>query len=246
MEQREKEENLKKELESHLEKAAKRIKDQNGDWLNLADICERELNKLAEESDLKNDKQTGYFCKFVALSTNFASMNFVERMHIIPNMVDNLHEMLGELKKEIGEFAEIAKHFAELINAFVAIVIETQHNMSLALPYLENSTEYLAIMSDAFKPDSNTQLTLSDLSDINQSLDGLSEGISKLLNHAKQSNEKSVQLDMRVDSLKADIQKRIKINRDRLSFEDNFAKLGSGLGLNLGNQSKLTIIKFSH
>ena len=115
--------------------------------------------------------------------------------------------------------------------------METQHNMSLALPYLENSNEYLAVMGEAFQSSSDVngkQLTPADLNDINKSLEGLADGVSKLLEHSKSSKEKSIQLDMRVDCLKNDIQSKVKITQNRITFEDSFAKLGSGIAINVG------------
>lgn len=227
---------IKQDLASHLERTAKQIID-NEEWnsINIAGLCQKELADLVDENDLANDPQTGYFCKFVSIATNFASMNFVDRLNVIPTLVDNIQDLLNEIRKEITEFAEIANYFSELITAFISIVMETQHNMSLALPYLEDSNEYLSILSEAFHPESETRLDTDDINDISQSLNGLSEGIFKLLNHAKASNDKSIQLDSRVDNLKNNIQNKIKITQNRIAFEDNFLKIGSGIGFNVGN-----------
>ena len=40
---------------------------------------------------------------------------------------------------------------------------------------------------------------------------------------------------VRVDTLKDNIQNRIKVTQNRIAFEDNFLKIGSGLGFNIGN-----------
>ncbi len=228
---------MKEEFKAHLEQTAEQIKNHD-EWNNnnLAAVCQQELINLVEEHHLENDDQTGIFCKFVSLATNFATMTFVEKIQIIPNLVENLNDLLTAIRNEIKDFAQIANYFSELINAFVAILMETQHNMNLALPYLENSNEYLAVMSEAFQSSdaSDKQLTPADLNDIKKSLEGLADGVSKLLEHSKSSKEKALQLDMRVDCLKNDIQSKIKITQNRITFEDSFAKVGSGIAINVG------------
>lgn len=172
-----KEKQIKHELDEHLDKTVKLIKDNNG-WntVNIPLISQNELIEIAQKEGLQNDEQTRSFCKFISIGTNFASMNFVQRFQTIPDLVVSICDLIERMENEIKEFAEIANYFSNLIKSFVKLVMNTKHNMKMALPHLEESVIHLRIMSDALMPESENDLKEQDINDINQALTSMSIG----------------------------------------------------------------------
>ena len=170
------------------------------------------------------------FCKFISIGTNFASLDFAHRIQTIPVLISSIKDLLAKIKDEIKEFADVANLFASLIQSFVKLVINTKHNMRMALPHLEESVIHMSIMCEAMFPESEAPLDSQDLLDIDLALGNMSNGIVKLLEHAKSSKEESNQVDYRITSLKEDIESKITVSESRISFAKLIPKLGATAG----------------
>jgi hypothetical protein len=168
---------IKKGLEEHLQETVERLKAKDGwELVSMPDLSKRQLMNLAKSHDLENDDQTHSFIQFISLSTNFASLDFTQRLLLIPEMVTSLKELLSQMEQEIKEFAEIASYFTNLIQSFYKLVINTKHNMKMTLPHLEASCLHMQIISQALMPHSAQDLDVSDRADIEMGLTHMSTG----------------------------------------------------------------------
>jgi hypothetical protein len=217
-----KENKIKAELDVHLDETVKFIKESNECKLNIPDLSMNELMDVANKNGLENDDQTRSFCKFISIGTNFASMNFVQRFQNIPDLIVSICDLIETMENEIKEFAEIANYFSNLIKSFIKLVMNTKHNMKMVQPHLEESILHLKIMSEALMPESENALTDNDLKDIDLALTSMSSGIVKLINHARSSKEESVQLDLRINKLKYDIETKVTVTENRINFGNLF------------------------
>jgi uncharacterized membrane-anchored protein YhcB (DUF1043 family) len=226
------EDKIKRDLKVHLDTTAEMIRRDN-EWhmVNIPEISELELMNIAGRHGLENDAQTRTFCKFISLGTNFASLDFAHRIQTIPAFINSIKDLLAKIQEEIKEFADVANLFASLIQSFVKLVINTKHNMRMALPHLEQSVIHMSIMCEAMLPESEAPLDSQDLLDIDLALGNMASGIVKLLDHAKSSKEESIGLDKRIVSLKDDIESKITITESRISFAKLIPKLGASAGM---------------
>ena len=134
---------------------------------------------------LEQDQQTRDFCKFISLGTNFASMDFKNRLQTIPHLVNNIKDLVIKMEQEIKEYSDIANSFHNIIQSFVKVVMNTKHNMKMAQPLLEESVVHMRIMADALVPESSFPLSTDDMMDINIALTNMSYGIQSLLGKNK-------------------------------------------------------------
>jgi hypothetical protein len=191
---------IKNDLKAHLENTAKEIKEKDG-WrsINIPKLSESELMKVAANNGLQDDEQTRSFCKFLAMGTNFASQGFTQRIQTVPDLVNGLKDLITKMQQEIKGFSELAIYFQNLIISFVKLVMNTKHNMKLALPHLEESVSlilfilsfylihlfinkkvvHLTIMSEALMPDSPNPLSFDDSLDVDLALTNISCGINQ-------------------------------------------------------------------
>lgn len=173
----ENDEEIKKGLEEHLQATVDVLKHKDGwELLNMPDLSEQELMSLARAHNLGEDDQTRSFVQFISLGTNFASLDFTQRLLLIPEMVASLKELLSQMEREIKEFAEIASYFTNLIQAFYKLVINTKHNMKMTLPHLEASCLHMQVIAQALMPESTADLDTSDRADIEMGLTHMSTG----------------------------------------------------------------------
>ncbi len=100
---------LAKQVESLVSQAADQMMLDHDDWTShdLIHMSEKELEKKADLHDLEDDEPTRCFIKLIATSTNFASSNFIERIQLIPSLVQNIQDLLGKMKQEVKDYAEI-------------------------------------------------------------------------------------------------------------------------------------------
>lgn len=224
--------NIKRELKEHLDRTAEIIRSHDG-WnlINMAEISERELMRVAEQSGLESDQQTRTFCKFISIGTNFASLDFKQRLANIPVLVASIKELISKMEDEIKEFADIASFFYWLIQSFVKVVMNTKHNMRMALPHLEESIVHMRIMCDALAPDSPNPLSSDDLLDVDLALSNMAFGIRKLLEHASTSRTVSCELDQKINELKENIENKITVCENRISFGKLIPKIGATVGM---------------
>jgi hypothetical protein len=233
------EEKIRKDLKVHFDRTAEMIRNQN-EWhiIDLPKSSMNELTRIAEKHGLENDQQARSFMKFISIGTNFASLDFAHRIQKIPVLINSVRDLLQKIEAEIKEFADMANLFSTLIQSFLKLVINTKHNMRMALPHLEESVIHMTIMSDALlMPGMNNSATLiqskesllnqQDLQDIDLALSSMSHGIVKLLEHAKKSKEESIELDKRTTSLKEDVESKITVTENRISFARLIPKLGA-------------------
>jgi hypothetical protein len=73
-------------------------------------------------------------------------------------------------------------------------------------------------MADALLPESNYPLSFEDENDIDIALTNMSYGIKSLLDHARSSKEESSNIDYRINVLKENIESRITVCENRISF----------------------------
>jgi hypothetical protein len=55
-------------------------------------------------------------------------------------------------------------------------------------------------------------------------------GIIKLIEHSKSSREESIQLDIRINKLKSDIETKVTVTENRISFGEVLPKIGASVG----------------
>ena len=133
-------------VKNHIIETAKykvlEIENKDG-WtkLNIPKLSEKELNKVADNYGLKDDEQSRCFIRFVSMSSNFASATFIEKLRIVPSLVNSIQDLIQKMKEEVKEFAEIAVQLEELINVFVRLVVNTRHNFSMVLPDIKESVK---------------------------------------------------------------------------------------------------------
>ena len=237
---------IKQELRDHLIKTEKKVKSLDGwDLVNIPDISERELLKIANRHGLENDEQTRNFCKFISIGSNFASLDFKDRLQRIPDLVAGIKDLLNKIEEEIKEFAEIANVFQNLIHSFVKIVMNTKNKMNMALPHLEESTVYMSVMKDALMPDSDKPLSPDDMLDVDIALTNLASGIVNLIDLAKQSKEESVQLETKISKLREKVDGKITVTKNRIGFSKLMPKMGAALGLTAGAGAVGTAVEIS-
>ena len=226
---------IKKDLKAHLENTFKKIKSHDGwDMVDIPLKSENELLNIAKSHGLENDSQTRTFCKFIAIGTNFASLDFQTRLQEIPDLVISIKNLITELEQEIKEFSDLANFFSTLIHSFIKSVINTKHNFKMALPHLEEAIIHMNIMAEALRPEIDSELDEEDLLDIELALSNMSNGISKLLEHSKTSRSESIKLDEKISFLKEDIENKITIVENRISFGNLLPKVGASLGMITG------------
>lgn len=229
---------IKKDLKDHLDRTAAIIRSHDGwNMIDMAELSERELLQVASQNGLDTDQQTRTFCKFISIGTNFASLDFKQRLQTIPALVASVKELIVKMEEEVKEYADIASFFHFLIQAFVKIVMNTKHNMRMALPHLEESIVHMRIMVDALKPDTENPLSSDDLLDVDLALGNMSYGILKLLEHASTSKTISVELDTRINELKENIESKITVCENRISFGKLIPKIGATVGMVSGASS---------
>ena len=116
------EKKIEKDLKAHLEQTAQTIRTHDGwNMVNMSEISERELLAVAEQHGLESDQQTRTFCKFISIGTNFASLDFKQRLQTIPVLVASVKDLIGKMELEIKEFSDIASFFHGLIQSFVKV-----------------------------------------------------------------------------------------------------------------------------
>lgn len=226
---------IKKDLRAHLENTFRRIKSHDGwDLLDIPHLSENELLTAAKNHGLENDSQTRAFCKFISIGTNFASLDFQTRLQEIPEIVNSIKDLISTFEQEINEFSDIANFFSTLIHSFIKLVINTKHNLKMALPHLEEATIHMKVMSEALRPESTNELSEEDMLDIDLALTNMSNGIAKLLEHSKSSRNESIVLDGKISYLKENIENKITVVENRIGFGNLLPKVGASLGMITG------------
>ncbi|CAF0853723.1 unnamed protein product [Adineta steineri] len=179
---------------------------------------------------LENDAQTRRFFQFVSAATNFAKMNFAKRLRHLPELINSIKQLLIEMIKEINDFADTARELQDLIHSFIQLVANTQRNMALVIPHLQESINHIEVIADALKPSSTEPLENRDKEDIKIALEGMSTGIEKLLELARTSKKESNNLDEKIAIMKGNIQQKQIVIKGRLEV----AQLAPWLGLTVG------------
>lgn len=235
---------IRKDLQLHLEKTARELQAHDG-WntINIPEISEQELVQIAAHHGLENDQQTRHFCKFISLATNFASLSFKSRLQQLPELVNSLKNLIIKMEEEIKDFADLASYFYSVIHSFIKVVINTKHNMKMALPHLEESVVHMRIMCEALMPDSDSPLTFDDLLDVEIALNNMSYGIQNLVEHSKASKEESVKIDTTISSMKEKIESKIAVNENRISFANILPKIGATIGMVTGASSASALVE---
>jgi hypothetical protein len=185
---------------------------------NIPEISLQDLMNIAGRYGLENEAQTQNFCKFISLVTNFASPTLALSVETLTAVISIGNNLIIKIQKELKELDEVKNLIESFKQAFVKLVIDTEHNLRMVLPHLEQAVFHMRIMVDAMLPDSNAPLNAQDLLDINYALENMASGIVKLLNQAKSSKEKSNDLDKRITSLKSDIESKITTTESRISY----------------------------
>ena len=182
------------------------------------------------DHDHDDDEQLHIFRRFVAISSNFATLPFASKLHALPDLVKRIKELLAAMRREIRQFADIAGHFEELAQAFVELVMSTRHNMSMALPHLGQSVTQMEIVREALMPDSPLKpLSAEDTSDIHWALTNMAYGAEKMLAHSSSSEELGQQMHTRIAKLNSHIRTKLRVVGGRIMFSNLVPVLGSGL-----------------
>ena len=203
--------------------------DVNNQHVKSIDAADFGWHDLDERAD--GDEQLRIFQRFIAISSNFATLSFASKLHALPDLVKQIKELLLAMCREIRQFADIASHFEDLVQAFVELVMSTRHSMNMALPHLAQSVTQMEIMREALMPDSSHPLTSDDMDDIHWALTNMAFGAEKMLAHATASNDTSERLHERIGKLKSDIQTKIRVIDKRIEYSQLVPTLGCGLGV---------------
>ncbi|CAF0803202.1 unnamed protein product [Brachionus calyciflorus] len=223
---------IKEGIKTHLDYTVQQVISHNGwDRVNIREISENDLLSMAQDEGLSTDSQIRDFCKFISIATNFSSLDFCDRLQEIPALVNSLKDLISKMQQEILEYAEIASFFHTLIQSFLKLVMNTKHNMKMAVPHLEEVLIHMEVMSDALLPNSDLPLSSKDIQDVDFALSNMSNGIVKMLEHAKCSKEKSNELDQKINNLKENIENRITIVENRVHFGNILPRLGATIGM---------------
>jgi hypothetical protein len=106
---------------------------------DMPKISEEELLNKAIGYNLENDTQTRMFIKFLSTATNFASTTFKDKLQIVPKIVQEIQDLIIEMKKDIKDIHEIAIEFEDLLRLFLRIVMSAKHNLNMIKPHLKGS-----------------------------------------------------------------------------------------------------------
>lgn len=229
--------------ESSLSFTEEYIRERDG-WTraNIPQASEQELinSVLQDEPDLRDDAQTRFFCKFLALATNFSSMDFKNRLSIVPEIVSSIEALINEMKKEVNEYADIANEFQNLIHCFVHLVVQTKHKLNMARDPLASSIEHIEVLSEIL--DSSGTLTKTDQQDISFGFDGLTAGVGKYLEYSRLAIRESKEIDDRIARLRDDVRKRVVTIDGRISFSQSLSFASPIIGAGTGGTAAAGIL----
>jgi hypothetical protein len=206
-------------MDEHLKEVLKNLQSNKSDSITNESIerSSSELYKEASKHNIYDDAQTRHFCNFLSTASLFASLELRDKLLRIPEIVTNIRELSDTIINEIKEFADIAFVFDEIVSSFVRMVLETQRNTTMSLPYLENSATYIGVYSDALSLN-QSQLSRSDKSDIEKALNRMLAGLENLNKNVKKFENKSIDVEKRIETLKNKIIDKINVTESRISF----------------------------
>jgi len=151
---------------------------------------------------INNDPQTRTFCKFVAATTNCASLDLKARLTEIPKLVATLQNLFDELKKETAEFAEIAGEVQEIFQGYIKMVMDTQDGAAKVLPYIEQSKTQVGILKDILNLESENPLTSIDKEEIELAVNtmvNVTKEMEDLANRKKKSSNFQSRLELELE-----------------------------------------------
>ncbi|CAF1128223.1 unnamed protein product [Rotaria magnacalcarata] len=217
----------------HIDRTVNNVFAHNA-WAQLkaAEVSEAELEQVVQSEGLESDKQTHIFRKFLSMATNFSSTNFNDRLNSVPKVVQSIADLLDAMRKEVQEYAEFANQFQELVAMYGKLVIDTQHQMGLLLPYMSAAKDHLSVLADVFESNVNT-LTTTDQDDIKIAMNGLAKGMQQMINVSHSSGQESRQLNERITKLKTNVQKKRGTVHGRISLSKALSYLGPLAGASI-------------
>lgn len=174
--QEDKDKKISQEFENEINIAAKNLLVHSDDMAQISNDGLMGVAKKREDEidETDTDEQTRLFCKFISISTNFASEKFITRVQRIPVLVNTIKSLVEEIKKEIKEYAEMANFLNELILSFINIVNDTKHKMNMMSPYLKNIVALMDILKEVSEIDE--PLKDQDLKDTDSAITRISDG----------------------------------------------------------------------
>ena len=209
------------------------------------DDLDKKMKEKSKELNLENDPQTNAFIKFFSLCNVFASSaDFRTQIQNLPEIVKELKKLLLKIKEEIKEYAGLATHFEELVTFFLKIVSETTYNLKKTQPHFKNSIRYLFTIKDVLE-ELNKENEIKTENDKRQeeftaltiSFGKLNEGIHNITREAEKSKIKLDELTNKLEKFKEDLKEK-KNNKDaqiafakqidELSFLDKMVTLITG------------------
>lgn len=228
---------VKDQLSAYFSNVEEIVQNRDG-WIDIdiPKLSEERLLQVIQENGLQSDQQTKLFCQFLSLSTNFASMQFQNKLSHVPLMMNTVRDLIEEFKKEAKKFGDIAVELENLIQCFTRLVMETKHNLNLARVPLKRSQMHVQVLADALTTGSS--LNEKDKADVTLAFDGLSSGIKKFLEYAQSSESESKELARRINSLKETVINTVTVSQSRLVFL-NFVAVGCSGGTGIGVGSAL-------
>ncbi|CAF0928532.1 unnamed protein product [Adineta ricciae] len=231
-------ENMKREgLNAHIQSVSEELlRKESWEEFKPDEIAEASLQVATMNTNSSDeDEQTRRFQQFISIATNFSSLPFAQRLLKIPDLVENIKQLIENMIKEIQEYSDMANELHDLIECFVRMVMQAKHSVNMMLPLLKETTTQMGIVQDVLKPDPSNALSDTDKKDIRLALDQMSSGINQLLNLSKSAVIESRQLDDHVHNMtnsvqskKVTVEERLEIANFCLRYATGASSLASG------------------
>eukprot|EP01111_Echinosteliopsis_oligospora_P016044 TRINITY_DN6544_c0_g1_i2.p1 TRINITY_DN6544_c0_g1~~TRINITY_DN6544_c0_g1_i2.p1 ORF type:complete len:413 (-),score=54.57 TRINITY_DN6544_c0_g1_i2:103-1341(-) len=178
------------------------------------------LDDVVNEEGLQNDTQTAHFCNLLKVATNFACTNLSANIKHVPVLVNNLRDLLLEIRREQTEYAAIANELEDLMISFSRMVLETKEQAARLYNHLDVISDEIQILEDALSAE---KWTSQDKKDAATAIDQLHKGAQNSIKFAEERKAENKALDERAGHLKKIVNDKQVIIKGRLNLFGNSA-----------------------
>jgi hypothetical protein len=206
----------------------KTSRDENDNF--LPDIDEEKLLETAGNHGLANDQSTRMFIKFLSVTTNFASHKFADRVQHLPTLITTIRDLVQAARAELRAYADCALLFDEVVSSYVRLVLHTVQNLEMTLPYLQNAVTYMHVVRETLLDNEEKVMSDQDLDDIEHAFRNMSAGVDKLKEYARESKQERESVEKRIDCLKENMEGKVEVIGNRLSFSKFLPKIAASTG----------------
>jgi hypothetical protein len=190
--------------------------------IDISQLSRSSYSLVASHHGLTNDLQTRLFCDFLSLATNFASLDFNQRIRDIPVFVATISSLIEEIRREIRDFADLATNLDEIVVCFSNLLRNAIHHARMVLPHLKASMTQLDIIQDVLDELTHDDMQLGgeDAADVDLAIERLGIGAFNFIRQAELNMDESRATDERISRLKSIALSRKIIVEDRIRFVD--------------------------